>query len=142
MPKYRITQIEDYEPLVGSENVQRIREKTRKFTGLRVANFNSTYYGGAWPRRVLQKIAHTVLVNGSPATSNHISIFLTRSIRTFLCKNKIGWSRPFRVRATRQLIASQLTRRRYWLFARPITPQAMRAPESPAGCDLRSSAFA
>ncbi len=46
MPKYRITQIEDYEPLVGSENVERIREKARKFKGLRVANFNSTYYGG------------------------------------------------------------------------------------------------
>src|SRR5207247_3992976 len=30
----------------------------------------------------------------------------------------------------------------YWLFACPITPQATRAPESPAGCDLRSSAFA
>src|SRR5437588_7231819 len=46
MPKYRITQIEDYEPLVGSENIERIREKARKFKGLRVANFNSTYYGG------------------------------------------------------------------------------------------------
>src|SRR6266571_4963975 len=46
MPKYRITQIEDYEPLVGSENVERIREKARKLKGLRVANFNSTYYGG------------------------------------------------------------------------------------------------
>src|SRR6266487_4324187 len=46
MARYRITQIEDYEPLIGSENVDRIREKARKFEGLRVANFNSTYYGG------------------------------------------------------------------------------------------------
>lgn len=46
MPKYHITQIEDYEPLIGSENIERIREKARKFKGLRVANFNSTYYGG------------------------------------------------------------------------------------------------
>src|SRR5213595_1583112 len=46
MPKYQITQIEDYEPLVGRETVERIREKSRKFKGLRVANFNSTYYGG------------------------------------------------------------------------------------------------
>src|SRR5438105_9585772 len=46
MSKHRITQIEDYEPLIGSENVDRIREKARKFEGLRVANFNSTYYGG------------------------------------------------------------------------------------------------
>src|SRR5437773_6714146 len=46
MARYRITQIEDYEPLIGSENVDRIREKARRFKGLRVANFNSTYYGG------------------------------------------------------------------------------------------------
>ena len=46
MARYRITQIEDYEPLIGSENVERIREKARKFKDLRMANFNSTYYGG------------------------------------------------------------------------------------------------
>src|SRR5205809_7866233 len=46
MAHYRITQIEDYEPLIGSENVERIREKADKLKGLRVANFNSTYYGG------------------------------------------------------------------------------------------------
>src|SRR5437764_12060356 len=44
--RHRITQIEDYEPLVGQEQVERIREKARKFKGLRIANFNSTYYGG------------------------------------------------------------------------------------------------
>ena len=43
---YRITQIEDYEQFIGREQVQRIREKARKFEGLRVVNFNSTYYGG------------------------------------------------------------------------------------------------
>jgi len=43
---YRITQIEDYEPLVGVEVVERIRDKAVKLKGLRVANFNSTYYGG------------------------------------------------------------------------------------------------
>jgi trehalose synthase len=46
MRRYRITQIEDYEQLIGSENVERIRDKARRLTGLRVANFNSTYYGG------------------------------------------------------------------------------------------------
>ena len=46
MARHRITQIEDYEPLVGQEQVERIREKARKFKGLRIANFNSTYYGG------------------------------------------------------------------------------------------------
>ncbi|HEU5246807.1 MAG TPA: glycosyltransferase [Candidatus Udaeobacter sp.] len=46
MAHYRITQIQDYEPLVGSEVVERIRDKAAKLKGLRVANFNSTYYGG------------------------------------------------------------------------------------------------
>jgi trehalose synthase len=46
MDHYRVTKIEDYEPLVGAEVVQRIRDKAAKLKGLRVANFNSTYYGG------------------------------------------------------------------------------------------------
>jgi trehalose synthase len=46
MAHYRITQIEDYEPLVGAEVIQRIRDKAVKFKGLHAANFNSTYYGG------------------------------------------------------------------------------------------------
>lgn len=46
MAQYRVTQIEDYEPLVGAEVVERIRDKAAKLKGLRVANFNSTYYGG------------------------------------------------------------------------------------------------
>ncbi|TMP96689.1 MAG: glycosyltransferase [Verrucomicrobia bacterium] len=46
MARYRIPQIEDYEPFIGIKNVERIREKARGLKGLRVANFNSTYYGG------------------------------------------------------------------------------------------------
>ena len=46
MTRYHITQLEDYEPLIGSEKVERIREKAQKLNGLRVVNFNSTYYGG------------------------------------------------------------------------------------------------
>jgi trehalose synthase len=46
MAHYHITRIEDYEPLVGAEVVRRIRDKAFKLKGLRVANFNSTYYGG------------------------------------------------------------------------------------------------
>ena len=44
MAHYRITQIEDYEEFIRSESVERIREKAAKLKGLRVANFNSTYY--------------------------------------------------------------------------------------------------
>ena len=50
MARYRITQIEDYEQFIGRERVQRIRQKTSRLKGLRVANFNSTYYGGSIQR--------------------------------------------------------------------------------------------
>jgi trehalose synthase len=46
MAHYRITQIEDYEQYIGSDSVERIREKAGKLKDLRVAHFNSTYYGG------------------------------------------------------------------------------------------------
>src|SRR5260370_12814230 len=119
MAHYRITQIEDYEPLTGSENIERICEKARKLKGLRVGNFNSTYYEGAWPRRVLQKIAHTVLVNGSSATSNSISVFFDAFDENVSLQNKIGWSRPFRVRATRQLICFSVESTELLAFGSP-----------------------
>src|SRR5947207_12228889 len=46
MAKPRIAKIEDYEPLIGAENVQRICHKAAKVKDLRVVHFNSTYYGG------------------------------------------------------------------------------------------------
>lgn len=46
MAQYRLTEIEDYKSLVGTETIQRIRQKAANLKGLRVANFNSTYYGG------------------------------------------------------------------------------------------------
>src|SRR5919197_1347559 len=46
MTRYHSTHLEDYEPLIGSDKIHRIREKAQKLKGLRVANFNSTYYGG------------------------------------------------------------------------------------------------
>ena len=46
MAHYRTIQIEDYEALVGAQVIQQIRDKAAKLKGLRVANFNSTYYGG------------------------------------------------------------------------------------------------
>jgi len=46
MEKQRITQIEDYEPLVGAETIERIMKKAKTLRHLHVANVNSTYYGG------------------------------------------------------------------------------------------------
>jgi len=42
----RIVQVEDYEQFVGTETVQRVKDKARDLQGLRVAHVNSTYYGG------------------------------------------------------------------------------------------------
>ncbi len=38
--------IEDYEPLVGADTIERVREKARPLQGLHVAHVNSTFYGG------------------------------------------------------------------------------------------------
>lgn len=46
MKTQRITRIEDYEPLVGPETVDRIMKKAKPLQHLHVANVNSTYYGG------------------------------------------------------------------------------------------------
>jgi trehalose synthase len=61
MAHYRIMQIEDYEPFVGCETVERIRQKAAKLKDLRVANFNSTYYGGG-VAEMLSSL--TLLMNG------------------------------------------------------------------------------
>ena len=41
-----IVQIEDYEPLVGTEAITRILQKAKPLHNLHVVNINSTYYGG------------------------------------------------------------------------------------------------
>src|SRR5215210_614911 len=46
MSEHRIPQIEDYEPFIGAESVDRIRKKAAAFHDCSVVNFNSTYYGG------------------------------------------------------------------------------------------------
>jgi trehalose synthase len=46
MRNQKITQIEDYEPLVGAETIERIEKKAKRLRHLHVANVNSTYYGG------------------------------------------------------------------------------------------------
>ena len=40
------TCIEDYEPIVGAETVERIKEKSKDLRGLHVSHVNSTFYGG------------------------------------------------------------------------------------------------
>jgi trehalose synthase len=42
----KIPVIEDYEPLIGKEAVERIREKAKGLQGLHLTNVNSTMYGG------------------------------------------------------------------------------------------------
>jgi len=43
---HELVALEDYEPLVGSETINRIRAKAAPLKGMHVANVNSTYYGG------------------------------------------------------------------------------------------------
>jgi trehalose synthase len=44
--KHRINTVEDYEPFVGSETVERILTKARSLQGRHIVHVNSTYYGG------------------------------------------------------------------------------------------------
>ncbi len=46
MKRHKLVQIDDYEPLVGSATVKRIKEKARPLRNLHLVNVNSTYYGG------------------------------------------------------------------------------------------------
>lgn len=43
---FRLTSVEDYEPLIGPEAVERILRKAEGVRDLHVVNVNSTYYGG------------------------------------------------------------------------------------------------
>ena len=43
---YKIPCVEDYEPFIGAQTVDRISQKAGRLRGLHVVNFNSTYYGG------------------------------------------------------------------------------------------------
>src|SRR5438552_13738271 len=61
MAQYRITEIEDYDSFVGTETIERIRQKAANLKGLRVANFNSTYYGGG----VAETISSLILLMNS-----------------------------------------------------------------------------
>jgi len=42
----KIVTLEDYELLVGTETIDRIREKAKRLQGLHITHINSTYYGG------------------------------------------------------------------------------------------------
>ncbi len=44
--KHKLITLEDYEHLIGSESVNRIRKKALPLQDLHIANVNSTYYGG------------------------------------------------------------------------------------------------
>lgn len=59
---YRLTSIEDYEPLIGAEAVERIGRKAERLRDLHVVNVNSTYYGGG-VAEILASL--TLLMNAS-----------------------------------------------------------------------------
>jgi trehalose synthase len=44
--EFSLNGIDDYEPLVGAETIDRIRKKAEPLADLHVAHVNSTYYGG------------------------------------------------------------------------------------------------
>lgn len=59
--EHKLTRVEDYEPLIGPETVDRLLDKARKLYGFHVTHFNSTYYGGG-VAELLSSL--TLLLNG------------------------------------------------------------------------------
>jgi trehalose synthase len=59
---FRLTAIEDYEPLIGAEAVDRLAVKAEQLRDTHVANFSSTYYGGG-VAEILSSL--TLLMNSS-----------------------------------------------------------------------------
>lgn len=44
--QHKLVDVQDYEPFVGTETVERLREKAKPLQDLHVVHVNSTYYGG------------------------------------------------------------------------------------------------
>ncbi len=59
---FKLTSVEDYEPLVGSETVERLLKKAEALRDLHIVNVNSTYYGGG-VAEILSSL--TLLMNSS-----------------------------------------------------------------------------
>ena len=62
VPPFKLITVEDYEPLVGAETVERILRKASLLHDLHVAHVNSTYYGGG-VAELLSSL--TLLMNGA-----------------------------------------------------------------------------
>jgi trehalose synthase len=45
-PEFALTSVEDYEPLIGAQPIERILKKAALLSDLHVVNVSSTYYGG------------------------------------------------------------------------------------------------
>src|SRR6516164_6326533 len=46
IPLFKSSTVDDYEPLVGAETIERILQKASRLRDLHVVHVNSTYYGG------------------------------------------------------------------------------------------------
>ncbi len=59
---FKLTSVEDYEPLIGAQEVERLLRKVEPLRDLHLVNINSTYYGGG-VAEILSSL--TLLMNAS-----------------------------------------------------------------------------
>jgi trehalose synthase len=59
---FKLSSVEDYEPLVGGETTERLLKKVEALRDLHLVNVNSTYYGGG-VAEILSSL--TLLMNAS-----------------------------------------------------------------------------
>src|SRR3974390_3286819 len=60
--RFKLTSVEDYEPLIGGETVERLLRKAEALSDLHIINVNSAYYGGG-VAEILSSL--TLLMNAS-----------------------------------------------------------------------------
>jgi trehalose synthase len=60
--RLKLTSVEDYEPLIGGETVERLLKKVEALRDMHIVNVNSTYYGGG-VAEILSSL--TLLMNAS-----------------------------------------------------------------------------
>lgn len=60
--RFKLTLVEDYEPLIGGETVERLLKKVEALRDMHIVNVNSTYYGGG-VAEILSSL--TLLMNAS-----------------------------------------------------------------------------
>jgi hypothetical protein len=83
--QYEVVELQDYEPLVGSETIERIRTKAENLQGINVVHVNSTHYGGGLSE-LLSSVRLLMKSAGTKTGWSNISIYSTPLKRSIVLR--------------------------------------------------------